>query len=341
MTEAKKPRSVVVATKSTQEIVVDKEALARSLQDLVERNFIAHGITKQEIEKGFCRYQLQYEQLAMLGETVMQNAIDKGQIKGYGSIHIIGSGNDVGFSVTTDMAVPPPGSGILRVVNGPEKAVAPLDPKAAIEVIKKSVSLDMNGFTVDAQKLIGGLQSMAQFFQASANQLPKQLKAMSPEERQEFMKHIIEHIGPQFHKAGIEFGKIEGSNIEFRFRYDKLLELAEKHGGTDRGYVVKRGGDGTASVLIDYRRIVDLAVERAQALIAKRKSAGALQILPVDDDNIKLVISKEGDGSSINKILDGVVEKIMQMSEPYHGGVRQAYGTLQNPKTPGTGLPPH
>lgn len=108
MTEAKKPRSVVVATKSTQEIVVDKEALARWLQDLVERNFVAHGITKQEIEKGFCRYQLNYEQLAMLGETVMQNTIDKGQLKGYKSIHITGSGKDVGFSVTTDVAVPPP-----------------------------------------------------------------------------------------------------------------------------------------------------------------------------------------------------------------------------------------
>lgn len=199
----------------------------------------------------------------------------------------------------------------------------------------------MSGFTVDAEKLIGGLQSIAQFFQASANQLPKQLKAMSPEERQEFMGHVIDHIRPQFQKMGIEFGKVEGSNIEFRFRYDKLLELAEKHGGTDRGYVVKRGGDGTASVLIDYRRIVDLAVEKAQALITKGKSTGALHILPVDGDNVKLVISKDGDGSSINKLLDGAVEKIMQMTEPYHGGMRQAYGTLDNPKKPDQGLPSH
>lgn len=230
--------------------------------------------------------------------------------------------------------------GMLRVTNGPQNAVEPLNPKAALDKMKESISFDMNGFAVDAGKLVGGLQSMAQFFQASANQLPNHLKAMSREERQEFMEHIVEHLRPQFQKAGIEFGKIEGSTIEFKFRYDKLLELAEKHGGTDRGYVVKRGGDGTASVLIDYRRIVDLAVEKAQALIAKRKSAGALQILPVDGDNVKLIISKEGDGSSINKILDGVVEKIVQMSEPTHGGVRQAYGTLNNPKAPDTGLPP-
>lgn len=341
MAEERKPKSIVVATKTTQEIVVDKEALARWLQDLVERNFIAHGITKQEIEKGFCRYHLHYEQLAMLGETMMQNAIDRGQIKGYSDIHITGSGKDVGFSITTDMAVPPPGMGVLRVVNGPEKAVAPLDPKSALNKMKESISLDMNGFAVDAEKLVGGLQSLAQFFQASANQLQNQLKAMSPQEKQEFMEHVVDHIRPQFQKAGIELGKIEGSKIEIKFRYEKLLELAEKHGGTDRGYVIKRGGDGTGSVLIDYRRIVDLAVEKAQALIAKRKSDGAFQILPVDGDNVKLVISKDGDGSNINKILDGVVDKIVQMSEPYRGGMRQAYGTLDNPKTPDQGLPPH
>lgn len=170
MNEPTKPKNVITAARATFQWSVDKEAMANWAQDTLEQMSVAYGIQKQPIEEGLCKYQFDYDKLALLSETVINQIKDSELAKGptflgFENAQIIGHGQDAAIKVTADIdeAILADHSRKYRVLGAPED-VKPMDPISGGKLIRQSIKVDKDGTTLDGTMLLTGLKGIAEFF---------------------------------------------------------------------------------------------------------------------------------------------------------------------------------
>lgn len=135
-----------------------------------------------------------------------------------------------------------------------------------------------------------------------------------------------EKLGP----LGVEY-EIEGSKLSATLHIDKAMQYLEGHSGSNRGFTVKRNGDGTASMVVDYRKLVDVAADKAQALLAKHSKNGRSSIHQYPD-SIDITLTKDGMEGILNGLINKMADMMVNHSRTHYGPMMDNLGSVAQPK---------
>lgn len=336
MNETAKPKSVITAARTTFQWSIDKAALAQWAQDTLESMSVAYGIQKEAIDPGFCRYHYDYDKIAMLSETMVNHIIDVGVSAGRGlsgleSAEIIGHGKNAAIKITldADKSVRENHSRRYEVLGAPEGAAA-MPPRAGAKMIRQSVTRAENGFTLDGTMLLSGIKGIAEFFNQANEQFLEAYEKASPFEKTKKLEATAKMINEKLAPLGVEY-EVEGSKTSAIIHIDKVMQYVEAHSGAQHGFIVRRNGDGTASMTVDYRKLVDVASEKAQTLLAKNSKNGRSSIYH-DNENIDVTLSKQGMESVWNGLVNKMTEMMIEYNRTHFGSLMDNLGTVAQPK---------
>lgn len=299
------PLPIVESARISKELVISKEGLARWIQNTIEGSMIDGGITKRDIEPGFCEYGVNYQNLTLINEFVIQHAIDAGILKDVVSVETIGEGNSIGLRMVQDLegATSLPS---INVLGATKDATPPLGASQALQQLKKSFSLTQHGITFDSTIFINALKSFSAYWES----LRAQMQDIPPEQKTFMHQMIFRQAKKILEPLGMTV-ELNGSRLTTVINYDKFLEAAQPHLGVDRGIVINRNGDGTANLIVDYRRLVDIAFDKAQLALERYKLTDRVNATPEGPDSVKVAVTIGG----LEGFWNGAISKLSDVIE--------------------------
>ncbi len=312
------PKKLVLAARTTQEVTVDRTALASSIQNVIEHSINGGGIEKQELEPGHRIYTIDYDAYAAAAENYNTHVIlDKkyqkeNGIKGLIGFDAIGHGKDAAVKFQFDMQAILNQSAPPHITGRDETVPVPTTPQTALKLLVESFQTGTQGVMIDGQKLLASLQGIMAPGVQYANMSYEQ-KTQAKLQAAAIISTIIGKIpGGQCIR--------DGDKLSLTIPIDSLFLMADKYlpDNIKSAVAVKRE-DGRALIRIDYNHLVDLAADRLKVLLEKSDPTGRSTITRIDEETLHLTYSKGGLEDVINKAIDGAAQaalKKIRSSQP-------------------------
>lgn len=297
---------IFLSARTTQELTLDKRAVATQLQHIVESALYAPATQKQVIEDGNAVYTIDYDLYADVCDTMYTQAIANNKLGKRSAFtaltdaRVTGRGNDtaIHFTMNLEQLISSLQQG-GKVTGRDENILVPAQHDVPTELMAAFKMTD-EGPQIDGQKLLAVLQAA----------IGPQLKANASLDEKTRMKGemaatlgLINRFIPSVNIVR------NGDNVHMTMPIDGMFETLEKRIPENlQSAVLIRRNEGKATIRIDYNQLVELAVRRAQKALEKKDPSGKTRIDNIDLDTFSLTSSKGG----LENVLNGLVDKTAQ-----------------------------
>lgn len=306
------PPPIIKNARITQELTIDKDGLADWMRRFFESVQYTSFCTKTEIEPHVVKYSYDYGKMAETLDFLYTHAIAEAQ-RGPGNIfsvakdiYVTGEGEKACAHAIYDLDAllkPTPikshVTGLMRDENIPSNTDALASMASAFQITG-------TGLKVDGQKLLAGLQGALNLPGMDNPMLTlderKHLLGSKLQLLNSYIDKILPNAKIRVDKGTLAFDIPVRSMIEIYPRMASLIgaESAVRMGASDQK---------EANLIIDFRHLVDIAGERAKAILEGKES---VRIRDVDPHTVTVLLSKGGMEGMLNQLIETGTQKLLK-----------------------------